>query len=238
MKNREGEKFITNEGYIIEVIEYFKYENCTIQFEDGTVVKNKRYDHLLDKRIKNPHHKSIFRVGYYGVGKYSQKIHPKIYRTWYCMFQRCYDKNYQEKQPTYAGCSVAEQWHNFQVFAEWYEESWKPWMDKTWQLDKDILIKGNKVYSPETCAFVPQEINKLFKMSQKRIVVYPTGIDKHSKKFRVRLGKNKYYGVFDTIEEAFEVYKKLKENRIKEITEKYKDKITEQIYQVLINYKI
>ena len=77
------------------------------------------------------------------------------YRTWKSMLKRCYSPKYQEKRPTYKGCSVSEEWLTFSVFKSWMEK--QDFEDK--QLDKDLLFEGNKVYSEETCAFVNKTVN-------------------------------------------------------------------------------
>ena len=78
------------------------------------------------------------------------------------MLERCYSQKTQEKHTTYKECSVSEEWYNFQNFAEWMDKNYNYETMQKWHLDKDILFKGNKIYSPERCAFVPQEINVLF----------------------------------------------------------------------------
>lgn len=78
-----------------------------------------------------------------------------FYQTWMNMLKRCYSDNAQEKHPTYAGCTVSEDWLTFSVFKAWMEM--QEWEGK--ELDKDLLIKGNKVYSPETCVFVTPMVN-------------------------------------------------------------------------------
>jgi len=99
----------------------------------------------------------VFDIGYTGDGDYPPSVNgldSKSYKVWHCMLQRCYDESILERYPTYRGCTVAEEWHNFQNFAEWFEENYV----EGYQLDKDIKVKGNKIYSPNTCMFVsPQE---------------------------------------------------------------------------------
>ncbi len=236
-KNRIGEKHITNEGYTIEIVKYFNRVNCTIQFENGTIIENRDYGNIKKGNIKNPYHKCVYGIGYFGVGKYSGVAHPKTYRTWKNMLTRCYYEKYQENQPTYTECLVNEKWHNFQVFAQWYEENYK----EGFALDKDILIKGNKIYSPEKCCFIPQQINTLFTKRQNNRGNFPIGVSKVRSKFRAYLsigGKRAHIGYFNTPEEAFQAHKTAKEKYIKELAEKWKDKIAEKTYQALINYQV
>ena len=95
-------------------------------------------------------------IGYVN-GKQKQKlvwICP-YYRTWRSMLERCYSAKYQEKQPTYKGCSVSHDWLTFSNFKNWMEE--QNFEGK--QLDKDLLFEGNKVYGAETCVFVTRSVN-------------------------------------------------------------------------------
>ena len=134
-------------------------------------------------------------------------------------------------------CTVDERWHNFQNFAEWYYDNYI----EGYHLDKDILFKGNKIYSPETCCFVPQEINKLFTKRQSKRGDYPIGVISNKKRFISIFTKEKkifYLGSFATPEEAFIAYKTEKENRIKEIANKWKGLISDKVYQALINYQV
>lgn len=237
MKNRVGEKHITKEGYEIEIIEYISAINCTIQFDNRVIIKNIQYGHIKNGVIKNLYHKSVCGVGYLGVGKYSNKTHPKIYTTWNNMFKRCYDLKLQEKRPTYKGCFIIEEWQSFQNFAKWYGENFREGFD----LDKDILVKGNKIYSPETCAFVPREINSLLTKHEAKRGKYPIGVCKVGGKFQALIninGKRVNLGYFYIPKEAFLAYKTAKEKQIKEVAEKHKNQITKPTYKALINYQV
>ena len=236
-----GEKYVTNEGYEVEIIEYFNNRNIKIKLNDGNVIKNLQYGNIIRGNVKNPYHKSVYGVGFIGVGEYSSKTHPKIYQTWNRMLERCYDLKYQEIKSSYTGCSVTEEWHNYQNFAEWFEKNYNPEAMQGWQLDKDILVKGNKIYSPETCCFVPAEINTLIINRKNYRGDLPIGVSKSGKKFISRVNKNNnaiHIGTFNTPQEAFQSYKTEKEKHIKEITEIWKTKLSPQTYQALINYRV
>lgn len=77
------------------------------------------------------------------------------YRAWTSMLKRCYSVKYQEKRPTYKGCTVVDEWLTFSNFKRWMEQ--QDWEGK--QLDKDLLFEGNKMYSAESCAFVTNRVN-------------------------------------------------------------------------------
>jgi len=78
-----------------------------------------------------------------------------FYRKWHNMIQRCYSEKTQKKYPSYADCKVCDEWLTFSNFKAWMEK--QDWQGK--ELDKDLLSKGGKVYSPETCAFVSRKVN-------------------------------------------------------------------------------
>ena len=235
--NRVGEIHTTNEGYSVVIIECFSTHNCTIQFENGTVIKNRYYKDMLRGNVKNPYHPSVCNIGYNGVGKYSNKTHRGAYTAWYNMLFRCYNEKEQEKHPTYKDCTVVDEWYNLQVFAEWYENNYT----EGFELDKDILVKGNKVYSPKTCRLIPKEIDTVLVSCNKSRGELPIGVMKHENKFEVQIsnkGVKGWVGYFNTIQEAFQAYKKTKEKIIKKLSDKYRQQIAEDIYQALYNYQV
>ena len=159
------------------------------------------------------------------------------------MFFRCYDTKNIKRYPTYQDVSVCEEWHNYQNFAKWFEENYNPEVMEGWHLDKDIIVKGNKIYSPETCCFVPSDINYLITKANSIRGDYPIGVkfNKKRNKFYAILTKyNKPFlvGTYTTAEEAFYAYKEAKEAHIKEVADKWKEQITDKVYKSLINYKI
>ena len=112
-----------------------------------------------------------------------------------------------------------------------------------WELDKDILVKGNKLYSKDTCCFVPHEINMLLTKRDKARGEYPVGIYFHKAtgKFMAQLninGKKKYLGYFTTAEEAFQAYKLAKEAQIKVVAHKWKHLLDERVFQALMTYEV
>ena len=177
----------------------------------------------------------IYNVGY-NVNIKNTKTN-NIYILWSSILFRCYSESYLKRRPTYIGCSVDKRWHDFQVFAEWYNENY---IDG-FHLDKDILFKGNKIYGPDTCCFVPLEINNLFTNSNSTRGKYPIGIQFIKNKYVAKLkkfGRQQYLGSFDTIEQAFNMYKINKEFYIQQIANKWKNQIPENVYQAMYNYQV
>lgn len=240
IKNRVGEKYITNEGYEIEIIEYNSNEDIKVVFENGCI-KNVQYSQIKKGGVKNPYHRSVFNVGYFGEGSYKgseNKNMTNIYNTWHGMHKRCYSSKCLIKHVSYTECHVAKEWNNFQNFAKWFENN----HIKEFELDKDILVKGNKIYSSETCCFVPKEINLLFVKRKNKRGDFAIGVNKHGLKFQSSLsigkGKVNFLGTFETELEAFNAYKIAKEDYIKEVADKWKEQITEKCYQSMYKYQV
>ena len=155
-----------------------------------------------------------------------------FYSAWHGMLNRCYNVSYQKTSPSYKGCTVCNEWLTFSVFKVWMID--QEWKGK--QLDKDLLVTGNKIYSPESCLFVTQEINKLL-TGNNRNSDLPTGVKRNGDKYEARCSKNKkriYLGVFKTAGLAFDAYKKFKYTLISEVAEKQ----AEPLKTALLNYKI
>ncbi len=188
--------------------------------------------------IKNS--KLVFGRGYCGIGKYRTRIngkHTVAYIKWYNMFYRCYSDEYHKKSPSYTECSVDERWYNFQVFAEWFEDKYS----SGYQLDKDLLLKGNKIYSPETCCLIPKEINISIMGCIKSRGDYPLGVFMKRGRFKAEIskdGKSIDLGSYDTPEEAFEAYKIAKESWLKELANKWKGRISNTSYEALYKWEI
>lgn len=198
-------------------------------------------------------------IGYMGDGKYKSKDEnkkkTKAYNTWNHMLRRCYDPYYLNEHPTYIDCYVCEEWYNFQNFAKWFYENYYECNDEQMQLDKDILIKGNKIYSPNTCILVPKRINCLFTKSDALRGEYPIGVYYKFKKVEqyeyhylevscsvIENGKKKSK-VLKTLPlnkpfQAFSIYKQFKEKYIKQIADEYKELIPQKLYEALYKWEV
>ena len=142
----------------------------------------------------------------------------------------------------YEGCTVSEKFKYFQYFCDWYN-SQTGFSNGDWQLDKDILFKGNKLYSEDTCVLVPREINVLCIKRNKVRGKYPIGVTycKSTNKFKAQLSKQGVVtgvGNYNTIDEAFYAYKQAKEAYIKEVANKWKVKIDPRVYNALMCYEV
>ena len=249
--DRIGEERLNNFGskMIIKVCRNARDIDVYFPEYDWTF-KHAAYQNFKKGNIKCPYKPRYYGVGYLGEGKYKTRENGKIhkyYKIWYNMLTRCYDSEFQERNPTYKGCTAENDWFNFQNMAEWIENNYYEVPGERMHLDKDILCKGNKVYSRETCIFVPERINTLFvKKDNARgndpIGVYQLPSGNYRAQCNNEYGKSVYLGVYSTEEEAFQVYKQYKEKIIKEVIDSYEGVIPEPFYSrlktAMYNYEV
>lgn len=237
-----------NYGSKIKIIKCLNSKDIIVEFENGYTAKCD-YGNFKRGNVKSPYDKSVYNHGFVGEGEYEtwdkeNKVNTKHYKTWIQMMRRCYSEKALIKNPTYKGCTVCEEWHNFQNFAKWFDENYYEVDGETMCLDKDILHKSNKIYSPNTCCFVPERINKLFIKSNRTRGDLPIGVslDKKNNKFVAtcndEYGKHRYIGKSKTKIGAFNKYKEYKETIIKIIAEKYKNKIPIKLYNAIYDWKV
>ena len=181
--------------------------------------------------------------GVYSLGKYcakKDKVWSKEYIVWGSMLTRCYSEKYQKRKPTYAGCAVSDNFKNFQFFAEWCN-SQVGFSKQGWQLDKDILLRGNKIYSEDTCVFVPRAINMLLHTKSKDRGL-PLGVcyHKRDKSYSATLSESsfKFLGYYDCPLEAHAAYKNAKEVYVREVADFWRGLIDSRVYEALITWKI
>ena len=174
---------------------------------------------------------------YMGVGYTGGNVDVKsdVWIRWINMIQRCYSKTVHKLKPYYKGKKVCEEWQNFQNFKAWYDEHFVAW-EKV-DLDKDLLIQGNNVYSPETCAFITHFLNTIFEdRGVKQLIT-----QNKDKKYNVAmliLNKKQDVGVFDTKEEAVEALADYKKQYIVSVAESCKGKVQDCVYQAMLNWKV
>lgn len=250
--NKIGEENINTFGSKMIIFAYRKNYDVDVYFpEYDWMVNNREYREFKNGKIKCPYERKTYGIGYIGEGKYKTKENGKLtkcYNTWHDMLKRCYDEKLHKKRPTYKDCEVCEEWLCFQNFAEWYYNNYYEVEGERMCLDKDILVKHNKIYSKDTCIFVPERINTLFIKCDRSRGEYPIGVfcnknNKYQAKCSIYDLKNnnivrKSLGVYDTPEKAFEIYKEFKEKHIKEIADHYKDEIPQKLYNVMYNYEV
>ena len=236
--NYTGEKRFNNQGCEMEIIEYFGVRNITVKFikPKEVIVRNITYQNFCNGQVNNPYFPSVYGVGYYGeckkMGK-KTKEYKKMYKVWQSMLCRAYDEKFYSKEVTYTDVEVCEEWHNFQNFKKWYVENYYELENEKVELDKDFKKKGNKIYSPDTCLFLPKKINR-FLVKPSKDKELPTGVYRKNGKFYTRLFKENKTKGFDTIDEAINVYKTQKKEYLLDVITSYKGKIPDNIYKEII----
>lgn len=185
---------------------------------------------------------------YDGVIKRNE-IRESFYQTWRDMLKRCYVNCYDEtnkRDMSYRDCIVCNDWIYASKFAEYFFDEKNGYRDG-YNIDKDLFAKdGKKLYSPETCCFVPPMINSLISKQKQNRGKYPIGVTKGKcNKFYSNVSnpitkKQEFIGSYDTVQEAFEAYRKRKREIIKEVAEMFysKGEITERVYKRLLDYDI
>ena len=183
--------------------------------------------------------------GYRGEGKWDASATNPHYRHWMSLFIRCY-KSSDEWQPTYQDCEISEEWHNLQNFCDWSVDNFpKDTFGMKWELDKDLLVKGNKTYGPATCCYLPKELNLfLARVDDVAIYEYTTTDNRILYRVWVRQGKktvgdnNHYVGSYPSYEEALIVWGEKKKQRHTALCEKYKDILPTDVYTAFKNLDI
>lgn len=242
---RVGIEKVMNSGYRCTITEYNSHDDITVVFDHNGEVRKASYGNFIKGNIKSYMNPNVYGVGIKGQPEKGNSSR-KIYNCWHAMLSRCYSDKYKEKHPTYKECYVCDEWLYFPNFKNWYKENYYQ-IDNLGRtdLDKDILIKGNKVYSPNTCVFVPEKINKVFTKVDKSRGDNVIGVSFHkqNKKYtancnRSLIGSKDYIGIYETEEQAFNAYKKVKEDYISFICETYKDLIPKPLYDALLSYNV
>lgn len=236
----------------MKIVEYNKSDDIVVEFQDEYKTKVRSiYGNFKSGSIKNPYYPSVYGVGIIGT-KYPRSVNCrniKEYETWRQILRRCFDKEFKNRQPTYNNVDCCDEWLSYEKFYEWLhnQPNFDKWYNgKRWAVDKDIFVKRNKVYSPEMCCLVPQNVNCLFLKREAERGLYPIGVRyKDGDGFLASChnpftNRREELGSYSTPEKAFNAYKCYKEDLIKKVAEiEYKaGNITKECYEAMMNYKV
>lgn len=162
----------------LKIIDYHGALSVVVEFVKTGYITTARMEAISKGVVRDPTYPSIFGIGFVGVGDFkvsSKGKHTSEYLRWHSMFQRCYSEVYHKKQPTYKNCNVCEEWWNFQTFAKWLADN-HPKDGARYELDKDILVDGNKTYGPSFCKLVSRQENIQKAKSKHYSAVSPNGV--------------------------------------------------------------
>ena len=244
-KDCVGKVFKSKSSGDFKVLKYNDAKDVEIQFINTGFEVVVELGSIRKGEVKDSYSPSVYGVGVTGT-KYPitvDDVITKEYVLWRGMLKRCYSDVYKKRYPTYEGCKVSNKFKNYEYFYEWCHKQ-IGFDVKGWHLDKDLLIKGNKVYSEDSCIFIPSEINLLLVKNTASRGEHLIGVYWHNKRkaFEARVRKNKgkqeYLGLFKTEIEAFNTYKIAKESFVKEQANKFKSQIDPRAYEALMNYTV
>lgn len=238
-----GGRYSSNNAGDFEVLDIFGRQ-CKIRFIDTGYETIKAYWDVKRGEVEDKLLKRVYGVGYVGGDIYlpsDNRKHNKEYSAWRDMLRRCYTEHGGNRTLSYSNVDCIEDWHNFQIFAEWYIT--QPNYGKAdFELDKDLTLFGNKQYSPEVCELIPKELNSLFiGVFDNKSRPLPKGVSRSKRDgyYRVRLnnfisGKtiNKY-GKDPIV--LGKIYAKLKQELTCEVVDIYFEYLSDRLKYNLIN---
>ena len=247
INSRLGEERLNNRGCLMKIVEYNNSNDIIVEFQDEYKYKiHTTYQVFHRGNVKNPYYPSVYGVGIVGakypISKNGNLI--KEYDIWKCVLRRCFDEKTKEKQPTYKNVTCCKEWLLYENFYKWLhsQENFDKWLNGyKWAVDKDILVKGNKIYSPDACCLVPQNVNSVFIVKNIKEEAFPITIDEvlnYCDNNKLEINRNNIEYALEYISKN--KYKVKKENTIKQIAQKEYDKgnITKKCYEVMMNYEV
>jgi hypothetical protein len=166
----------------------------------------------------------------------------KEYVLWVCMIERCYSEKRHIKYPSYIDCYASKNFKSFQYFASWCQNQ-IGFNLEGYQLDKDLILKGNKRYSEDTCVFIPSNMNNFLTSTKAMRGEFPLGVhlyrgNRYASQIGGGKGKRTHLGYFQTPELAFQAYKIAKEAMAKELAIQYEGLVDNRVVDALNNFVV
>lgn len=242
-----GKIFPTKDGDVF-VLEIQHANRVRIIFLEYPCELFVRSGNLKTGGIHNPIKPNVCGVGFLGIGPHVAKrdyIPNPTHQVWHDMLKRAYTPRTTEEARNYAGTSVHPHWHNFQNFADWYHERVDRFgsVDFTWQLDKDLLVPGNRQYGPDACCMVPKHVNTLFTDHAFGRGKYPLGVSKDERQRGAKYiasvsgsAKSRRIGRYHTIPDAQRAYWSEKFRVIQETAIRYWQYLPEPLAWRLLTF--
>lgn len=238
----EGKTFRSDNSGDFVVLEYIDQNSVIVKFQATGGVRQTTTESILKGNVLDYERPSVFGVGivpeqYRGQGTLSSM---KSYKVWTNMLKRCYSQNDRDTYHTYNNCMVSARFLRFDNFDAWCSQQ-IGFGSKGFELDKDLLSGANKIYSEDTCCFLPKEINSCLRGFKSKSI--KTGVQYHTRDKIYQTkgfveGEYVHLGSFKTEDEAFLVYKSFKEEYIRSLANKWKDQIDPRVYEALMNWEV
>lgn len=239
-----GKEYESNSCGRFKIIEYNSSKDVLVEFINTGYQTRTIMSSVRNGTIKDRRYPSVYGVGYLGDAHATsvKGVLNKQGGLWGSMMERCYSKKLHERFPTYIGCEVSDYFKNFSNFYEWCQDQIGFNCDD-YELDKDLLIRGNKLYSEDTCVFIPKFLNSLLLTNKRVRGKHLLGVhyDKHNGAYKASIsfkGVHKALGYYDNEYDAHIAYRVAKENYIKDVAKEYKDKVDIRVYNALISYEV
>lgn len=234
-----GDIYKNKQGVDLVVVNYESSKRITVEVQGP-----KKHELLVTSgNLKKGYVNDRYSPSAAGVGilgDFPVDVKSKCYRTWYHILKRCYTPHTEQIALHYGDCWVADDWHHIENFGSWIEQ--QKW-EENWHIDKDLLVKGNKVYSENTCCMVPVEINNFLTLRRNHRGLYPVGVTYHERldKYEASVSENgspKYLGVYHTADQAFYVYKEYKQFLAKGLASKWEGIVDDKVCAALLKYEV
>jgi hypothetical protein len=220
----------------IEILSYNSARDITVKFLDsGTISHGIVAQRIRIGYVSDPFYPFTAGVGYMGVGPYGSKTHKDAYQRWSGIFYRIFLSKDTNNLSSYHDCRVDDRWCNFQSFAEWYYSQYTH-PDEIYDIDKDLKVRGNRVYGPDTCLLIPESLNVLIASDKANPLAQ--GISIRHNKFRARVtidGVRKTLGNYNSVEDAVAAYRSGRTEAIMSRSNKLhsEGKITDEILRLI-----
>lgn len=231
-----GDSFRNFRGNLFIVKEYINSSKVLVEFQEP--IKHCVYSssgNILKGNLKNKYAPTVCNVGI--IGDCSVSTKSKVYTSWVGVLKRVYGEN---PRHAYRECTVDPAWFQLETFNTWFL---KQRVQDAWELDKDLLVKGNKVYSEENCLFLPQAVNTFLTDRANHRGKWPVGVTYHARLNKWEAActfdsKRNYLGVFTDPTQAFLVYKEYKEGCAKVLAKRWEGIIDDRAITALLNFKV
>lgn len=214
---RVGDRFVNNKGREFTITKYISATNVAVLFDSGFETTTQA-SHIRTSKVKDKLAPCVKGVGAIGDGKYRKVSHKNAYTKWTDMLCRCYSEQSLARSPAYIGVTVCDEWLNFQNFAQWYTDN----VIEGYEIDKDFMRNGNKVYSPSTCCFIPVVLNNLLRLPRSNGMA---GVKKLNSGMFCAVaslsGKRLSLGTYDTEQQAHAAWKHKKVDHLYDIMSNY-----------------